>query len=172
VALDAAYAAAGTLGISVLGMVVSALIVVLLWASVATTLPGRVAPILVSSTVVVAVLSALPLWTSRAQLLDLAAILGMTLAWSLYLRRGQSWVLAAVPLICAAWANLHGSGVLAFVACVLALVVAVPVGARWGTWSRPTLWPLVLSTIAGLLAPGRLALHGGRRSHAPNQRDL
>ena len=55
-----------------------------------------------------------------------------------------------MPVITILWVNLHGGSALAFVACVLALAVAVPVGVRWGTWPRRPLRPLVISTAVAL----------------------
>ena len=63
-------------------------------------------------------------------------VLACAMAWSVWLRHGRRAALVVVPVIPILWVNLHGGSALAFVACLLALAVAVPVGDRWGTWPR------------------------------------
>jgi hypothetical protein len=48
--------------------------------------------------------------------------------------------------------NLHGSGALAFFVCLLALVVAIPIGIRWGVWPRRPITPLLVSTAVAVAA--------------------
>jgi len=74
---------------------------------------------------------------ARAQLGDPRYYLShMTFRRSCPRARGHVWALVVVPIIPILWVNLHGSGALAFFACLLALAVAIPVGIRWGVWPR------------------------------------
>ncbi len=57
-----------------------------------------------------------------------------------------------MPLIPVVWANVHGSGAFGFVACLVALIVAIPVGIRWGTWPRRPILPLVISSVVAIAA--------------------
>ena len=151
VAARLAYDVGGLTGTSLLALPVSAAIVVLLWRLVRDVAPD-VPPLGAAVAVAIAIIAGLPIWTPRAQLWDLLSILACLWLWRRYLRTGHAASLAIVPVITIAWANVHGSGVLAFAACLVALAVAIPVGIRWGSWARPNLRPLLISSVVALAA--------------------
>lgn len=152
VIVSIAYGAAGPLGVSLVGMAVGALVVALLRGLVRVTAERRLGLVGSALAVVVAVVTVVPLWSPRAGLVDLAAVLGLTVAWSCYLRRGAAWAVWTVPLITVLWANLHGSAILAYGLCLVALAIAVPIGVRWGTWPARPWRPLVVTAGIGVLA--------------------
>ena len=130
---------------------VSALAIGLTWwllRLVAPTIPPFPRSLLVALGIVVG----LSVWSPRAQTWDVVLVLATVLAWSLWLRRGSVRALIVVPLIPVVWVNVHGSGALAFLTCLAALVVAIPVGVRWRTWPRRPLMPLVISSVVAIAA--------------------
>jgi len=149
--LAAAYRAGGLLGTSLVALPMSALAIGLLWALLELVAP-RVPPFPRSILVALGIVIGLPVWSPRAQIWDVVFVLACVLAWSVWLRRGHVWALVVVPLIPVLWVNLHGSGALAFFACLLALVVAIPVGIRWGAWPRRPFVPLLVSTSLAVVA--------------------
>jgi hypothetical protein len=151
VVLAAVYRTAGLMGTSLVALPVSALAIGLTWwllRLVAPTIPPFPRSLLVALAIVIG----LPVWSARAQVWDVVFVLGCVLAWSLWLRRGTRLALVVVPLITPAWVNLHGSGALAFVACLVAFLIAIPVGVRWGTWPRRPILPVVVSSAVALVA--------------------
>lgn len=149
VAVRLAYDIGGLTATSVVALPVSAAIVTILWGLARDAAPA-VPPLGAAVAVAAGIVAGLPIWTPRAQLWDLLFILACTWLWRRYLRTGHAAPLAIIPLITIAWANLHGSGVLAFPTCLVALAVAIPVGMRWSVWSRPRLRPLVISSVVAL----------------------
>ena len=152
VVLSLAHDAGGLLGVSVVGMAVTGAIIALLFALTTVTAGGRLGPVGAAVVTLTAVVVAVPLWSPRAGLIDLAAVAALTLIWSVSLRGGPGWVLGAVPVVTLLWANLHGSGVLGYLACLVALAAAVPIGIRWGAWARPPGGPLAITAALGVVA--------------------
>jgi hypothetical protein len=151
VVVRVAYDVGGLTATSLIALPVSGLIIGLLWVLLRGGAPA-LPPLVVAAAVAVAIVAGLPIWTPRAQLWDLALILACVVLWRRYLRDGRAVALAPVPLLTILWANLHGSGVLGFPACLLALAVAYGVGVRWGTWPRRPIRPLLLSSAVALAA--------------------
>ncbi|HEX6868042.1 MAG TPA: hypothetical protein VF119_04505 [Candidatus Limnocylindrales bacterium] len=150
VVLSLAHDAGGLLGVSVVGMAVTGGIVALLFALTTVTAGARLGPVGAAVVTLGAVVVAVPLWSPRAGLIDLAAVCALTLIWSASLRGGSAWALGAVPVVTLLWANLHGSGVLGYLACLLALAAAVPIGIRWGVWPRPRIGPIAITAVVGV----------------------
>lgn len=151
VVLAMAYRSAGLMGTSLVALPVSALAIGLMWwllRLVAPTIPPFPRSVLVA----VGIVLGLAVWSPRAQSWDVVLVLATVLAWSLWLRRGSVAALVVVPLIPVVWVNVHGSGALAFLVSLVALVVAIPVGIRWGTWPRRPILPLVISTLVAIAA--------------------
>jgi hypothetical protein len=153
VVLAAAYRSAGLMGTSLVGLPLSALAIGLLWWLIGIVGP-TIPPLGRSLLVAVGIVAGLPVWSARAQIWDLVLILACVALWTLWLRRGSIRALALVPVVPLLWVNLHGGGTIAFFACLVALVVAIPIGTRWAVWSRPRLTPLFLSTAAAILLMG------------------
>ncbi len=151
VALAAAYRSAGLFGTSLVALPVSALAIALTWTLLKLVAP-TIPPFPRSLLVALAIVLGLSVWSPRAQTWDVVFVLASVYAWSLWLRRGQRSALVAVPIIPILWVNLHGSGALAFAICLVALIVAIPIGNRWQTWPRRPLMPLVLSSAVALAA--------------------
>ena len=151
VVLAATYRSAGLFGTSLVALPVSAITIALIWALLKIVAP-TVPPFPRALLVALAIVAGLSVWSPRAQVWDVVFVLASVLAWSLWLRQGRLVALFLVPIIPVLWVNLHGSGALAFVICLMALAVAVPVGNCWGTWPRRPLTPLVLSTVVALAA--------------------
>jgi hypothetical protein len=149
--LAAAYRAGGLFGTSLVALPMSALAIGLLWALLKLVAPS-VPPFPRSILVALGIVIGLPVWSPRAQIWDVVLVLACVLAWSVWLRRGHVWALVIVPILPVLWVNLHGSGALAFFACLLALVVAIPVGVRWGVWPRRPILPLLVSTALAVVA--------------------
>jgi hypothetical protein len=148
--LSLAHELAGLTGISLLGAAISGLVISLLWWL--TRVTSDLGPVGRAVVVLAAVLAALPLWGARAQLWDVAAVAALALVWTRWLRTGDPRSLVVVPLVTVLWANLHGSAILAYPACLVALALAVPLGIRWGTWPRRPVRPLVVAAAIGALA--------------------
>ena len=149
VVLAAAYRSAGLMGTSLVALPISGLAIGLIWWLLKLVAP-TVPPFPRSLLVALAIVIGLPVWGPRAQTWDVVLVLGCVLAWSLWLRRGHRSALVMVPMATILWVNLHGSGALAFVACLLGLVVAIPVGVRWGTWPRRPYLPVVVSSVVAI----------------------
>ena len=149
--LAAAYRSAGLFGTSLVALPISALAIGLMWWLLKLVAPS-VPPFPRSLLVALGIVIGLPVWSPRSQTWDVVFVLAAILAWSLWLRRGSRSALVAIPIIPVLWANLHGGGAFGFVLCLLALVVAIPVGIRWGTWPRRPLVPLVISSLVAIVA--------------------
>ena len=151
VLLSGAWAAGGATATSLLIVPVTALIVWTTWRLIglaADDLP----PIGRAALVMLALVAALPLWAPRGQTIDVAFVLVTVLVLARYLRLGSRPWLALLPLLGLAWANLHGSGVLALAVSVALALAAGPIGARWGAWPRRPIGPLLVAGAAGMVA--------------------
>ncbi|MFL5675183.1 MAG: hypothetical protein ACJ779_09260 [Chloroflexota bacterium] len=151
VVLAAAYRSGGLVGTSLVALPVSALAITFMWRLLKLVAPG-IPPFPRSLLVAFGIVLGLSVWSPRAQSWDVVLVLATVLAWSLWLRRGSVRALVVIPLIPIVWVNVHGSGALAFVACLVALVVAIPVGIRWGTWPRRPILPIAVSSIVAIAA--------------------
>ena len=151
VVLAEAYRSAGLMGTSLVALPVSALAIGLTWWLLRLVAPS-IPPFPRSVLVALGIVIGLSVWSPRAQAWDVVLLLATVLAWSLWLRRGSVRALIIVPLIPVVWVNVHGSGALAFLTCLVALIVALPVGVRWGTWPRRPLLPLVISSVVAIAA--------------------
>ena len=151
VLLAGVFRAGGLMGTSLLALPVSAAAVALTWYLIGLTAPS-VPPFPRSVLVAVGIVIGLPIWSPRAQIWDVVLVLACVALWSRWLRRGDVRALVAVPIVPFLWVNLHGGSALAFIACLLALAVAIPIGVRWGTWPRRPIRPLVISTLVALAA--------------------
>jgi hypothetical protein len=151
VAVRSAYDIGGLMATSLLALPISAVVVGLLWVLVRDAGPG-LPPLARAGLVALAIVAGLPIWTPRAQLWDLALLLACVALWVRWLRDGRLAPLALIPLLTILWANLHGSGVLGFVASLAALAVAYPIGVRWGSWPARPIRPLLLSSLVALFA--------------------
>ena len=136
-------------GTSLLVLPVTALVIWLVWRLIGSAAPGM-PPLGRAALVLGSVVLVLPLWAPRAQTLDVAFVLATVLVLARYLRLGARGGLIALPPIGILWANLHGSAALTLAACVAVAVVALPIGARWGSWPRRSLRPMVLAGVAGI----------------------
>ena len=141
----------GATGTSLLIVPVTALVVWLLWHMLRLAAPG-VPPLGRAVLVLAAVVVTLPTWAPRAQTLDVAFVLATVLVLARYLKFGARRGLVALPVLGLLWANLHGSAILAFPACVAVALVALPIGERWSAWPRRRVWPLTVAGLAGLSA--------------------
>ncbi len=148
VVIGRAFDAAGATGTSLLILPVTALIVALLWALIATAAPA-IPPLGRSALVILAVVASLPLWAPRSQTLDVLFVLATMLVATRYLRLGERRGLVVIPVIAILWANLHGSAILALFVTLAIAIVAAPVGARMGAWPRRSVGPFV---VVGLLS--------------------
>ena len=146
-----AYRVGGLMGTSLLAIPVSAAAIALTWYLLGQTAP-TLRPFPRALLVAVGIVIGIPVWGPRSQIWDVVLVLACAAAWSAWLRHGRVVALALVPAIPILWVNLHGGSALAFVACLAALIVAIPVGNRWKTWPRRPLRPLVLSTVVALVA--------------------
>ena len=151
VLLAGAWQWAGATGTSVLILPVNALIILMTWQLIGLAAPA-IPPLGRALLVLASVVVVLPLWAPRAQTLDVAFVLGTVLVLARYLHLDARSGLVALPVIGLLWANLHGSAVLALAACVVLALVALPIGARWGSWPRRPIGPLLLWGIVGLVA--------------------
>ncbi len=149
VLIATAYQWLGATGTSLLALPVTATVVLLLWWLIGTVAPST-PPLVRSGLILAAVIAALPAWAPRAQTLDLAFVLATVLVLARYLRSGQRRGLIAMPFIGLLWANLHGSAILALVACVSLAVIALPIGARLAHWPRRSIGPMIAAGLAGI----------------------
>ena len=147
--LSGAWRAGGAPAVSLLIVPVTGAIVWFVWELSRLTAP-TVGPLARALLVLLAMVAALPLWAPRGQTFDVAFVLGTTFVLARYLRTGSVSWLWTLPVIAVLWANLHGSGVLALVACVLIALVAAPIGARWGRWPRRSLIPPLVAGFAAI----------------------
>ena len=151
VVLAAAYRSAGLMGTSLAALPISALAIGLMWWLLTLVAPS-IPPFPRSLLVALGIVIGLSVWSPRSQTWDVVFVLGVAVAWSLWLRRGTVSALIAIPIIPILWANLHGGAAFGFVLCLLALAVAIPIGVRWGTWPRRPLVPLVISSLIAIAA--------------------
>lgn len=151
VLLTLADRAAGLTGTSLLATPVAAAAIALTWYLIGLTAP-TIPPLPRALLVALAIVIGLPVWSPRAQIWDVVLVLACAAAWATWLRRGHLAALAVVPVIPILWVNFHGGSAPAFLACLLALLVAIPVGVRWGTWPRRPWRPLAISTVVALAA--------------------
>jgi hypothetical protein len=149
VAIATAHRAGGPTGTSLLAVPVMAIVVGLAWALISLVAPGS-PPLARAGLILVALLSALPLWAPRAQALDVAFVLGTALVLARSLRSGERRALLTLPLIGLCWANLHGSAILGFVAMLGIAAVALPIGWKSGAWPSRRIGPLLLASTAGV----------------------
>ncbi len=149
--LAGAWRAGGATAVSLLIVPVTGAVVWLVWELIGRTAP-TVRPLARALFVLLAVIAALPLWAPRGQTFDVAFVLGTTLVLARYLRTGSASWLMALPVIGVLWANLHGSGALAFVASLLIALVTTSVGARWGRWPRRSVVPPLVAGFAAIAA--------------------
>jgi hypothetical protein len=146
-----AYRNLDLFGTSLVALPIAALAIGFTWILIGYVAP-TVPPFPRSLLVALGIVIGLSVWSPRAQTWDVVFVLASALAWTIWLRRGRLAALIVVPVIPVLWVNLHGSGALAFVACLVALAVAIPIGTRWATWPRRPLIPLVVSSLVALAA--------------------
>ena len=151
VLLVGAWRVGGATGSSLLVLPVTAVIVWLVWRLVGLAAPGM-PPLGRAGLAVAAVVVTLPTWAPRAQTLDVAFVLATVLVLARYLHVGDRRGLVALLILGLLWANLHGSAILALPVCVAIALVALPVGIRWGAWSRRPVTPLLAAGLAGVAA--------------------
>jgi hypothetical protein len=140
----------GATGTSLLVLPVTASIVAALWALIGLASPGS-PPLGRAMLVLAATAPALPFWSPRSQTIDVALVLVTFLVLGRWLRLDDRRSLLLLPVIGLAWANLHGSAILALAACLAIAAVARPIGARWGTWPHRAVGPLLWAGAAGIL---------------------
>jgi len=143
---------AGPLGVSLVGVALGGIAVALAWWLLRLTAPAVAAPIR-APMVVVAAASAVVFWSPRAQLVDVVAVLALTVVLVDYARTGRPQRLVALPVVALVWANLHGSAAPAgLVAVLLVGALGMLVGDRLATWPVRPKRPLLLAGLAAVLA--------------------
>jgi hypothetical protein len=144
-----AYRTSGATGTSLLVLPVTASVVAAVWALIGLAAPGS-PPLGRAMLVLAATVPALPYWSPRSQTIDVALVLVTVLILGRWLRLDDRRGFLLLPVIGLAWANLHGSAILALAACLAIAAVARPIGARWGTWTHRALGPLVWASAAAI----------------------
>lgn len=151
VAMSLAYAGAGPTGTSLLVLPVSAAIVGLLWLLIRLVGPS-LPPVAGAAVVLAGVVAAFSSWAPRAQTLDVAFVLAVVYLCARYRRsRDRRW-LVGLPVLAIAWANLHGSAILALPVCVGVAAIAAQLGVRRGDWPSGSVVRLLVAGAAAMLA--------------------
>ena len=146
-----AYRTSGATGTSLLVLPVTALVVAAVWALIGLVAPGS-PPLGRAVLVLAATVPALPFWSPRSQTIDVALVLVTVLILGRWLRLDDRRGLLLLPVIGLAWANLHGSAILALAVCLAIAALARPIGVRWGAWPYRAIGLLVLAGAAGIAA--------------------
>ena len=141
----------GPMAMSLLGLPFLAVVVGLTWLLI-QTVARDVAPMPRATLVLIAMLAGLAFWGSRGSTLDVLFVLATTLVVARYAFEGPTRPLLALPVIGFLWANLHGSGVPAFGACLVVGLLAVPLAGRVGDWPPRSVRPLAIAALGGIAA--------------------
>ena len=148
-AMWTAYSLGGASGVGMLGALMAAVVVLLVFRLFVVVLPESAPLVWAFGALGVAIIGG-PVWSPRAQIWDVIFLLVAAIGWLTYRSTGRrSWLLAMVPLG-AAWAALHGSGIGAYVFSALALMAVVLFGWLPAGRSRLVLAAFVVATVLAM----------------------
>lgn len=146
VLLTLLYRAGGVVAIGTFGALLGLPIVYLLYQLARRWRPDLPAAAAATGVLVATLLGA-PVWSARAQVLDLLFVLLVLLLIDRSAERRSSRPLLWLPLIALLWANLHGAGILAGAVAGGAVLIE-----RFLRGERQELFPLVVAAAASALA--------------------
>lgn len=149
VAMLSAYSVGGASAVGVIGALMAAAVVLLVYRLFVVALPTSVPLVWAVGALGVAVIGG-PIWSPRAQIWDVIFLLVATIGWLTYRSTGRrTWLVAMVP-VGAAWAALHGSGIGAYVVSAFALAAVVLIGWLPAGRSRLVLAAFVVATVLAM----------------------